>query len=348
MADPTKPQTVQAIKPAPFTITPIRQRHTWFKGLFYGGYGSGKTTLAGSSVDVEGMGDVIMVNAESGTMSIEESDVIQSKDFIDQVRVQDFNQVALVQEFLNKHCVARDENNIKALKLLQHRTFGHNIDAIDDSPEFADELDEYNDDGVVTRARLRRFRTCIVDSLAEIDAFSQYQILGITTDMKLDAEMEIAGWPEFRKNNQKMQLVIRAYRDLPMHVLLVAGNKYTQDELKRFHWGPNLTGQLAAQVQGFVDLVGFLQVGKPDPKNGNKVPRSLWIQPVGMFDAKSRLASYKQPAIQNPSMAKIMAIFQKKPGSRQAVQAIENEVLEQSGSNVVSPKETPQPGDQGE
>src|SRR5690606_35794825 len=215
MADPTKPATVQALKPAPFTITPIRQKHTWFKGLFYGGYGVGKTSLVGSAVDVDGMGDVIMVNAESGTMAIEEAPHIQNKDFIDQVRVTDFDQVALVQEFLLKHCHARDANDIKTLKLLQHRTFGHALDVIDDSPEFADELDEYNDDGKVTRARLRKFRTCIVDSLAEVDAFSQYKILGISTDMKLDAEMEIAGWPEFRKNNQKMQLVVRAYRDLP-------------------------------------------------------------------------------------------------------------------------------------
>ena len=342
--DPTKQPTATALAPAPFKITPIRQRHSWFKALFYGPYGSGKTTLAGTSVDVDGMGDVIMVNAESGTMSIEESDKIANKDYIDQVRVTDFNTVAMVQEFLVKHCQARDANDVRALKLLQSRTFGHPLDCIVDDPNF-DELDEYDSNGKIVKARLRRFRTCIVDSLAEIDSFSQYQILGITTDMKLDKEMEIAGWPEFRKNNQKMQLVIRAYRDLNMHVLLVAGNKYSQDELKRFHWGPNLTGQLAAQVQGFVDVVGYLQVGKPDPKKNNEIPRALWIQPVGMFDAKSRLAGYKQPAIQNPTMQKIMNIFEKKPGQKKILQEMENEVLEQNGLEV--PENTPTDKDEG-
>jgi hypothetical protein len=310
--DPTKPPSLTQLAPAPFKIAPLRRTHKWLKGLFYGPYGSGKTSLVCSAVDVDEMNDVLMVDAESGTMSVENAEHIVNRDYIDRVRVTDFKTVALVQEFLNQHCIARDRNDLRTLKLLQARTFGHDPDVIDES--FLD-LDEYSTDDpedpsrTVTRARLRRYKTAIIDSLAEVDTYSMYELLGLSTDMKLDEEMDVAEWAEFRKNNQKMQLVVRAYRDLPMHVLMVTGNKYTQDEVKRFHWTPTLTGQLANQVQGFVDVVGFLQNGKPSQDKPDIIPRFLWIQPIGTFDAKNRISQFKHPGINDPNMSKIMEIF---------------------------------------
>jgi hypothetical protein len=136
-----------------------------------------------------------------------------------------------------------------------------------------------------------------------------YGLLNIQTDMKLDMEkMDVAQFAEFRKNNQMMQLLVRAYRDLEMNVILVCSAQYNQDELKRMHWAPALTGKLAAQIQGFVDVVGYMQVGKP-AEGGKEAPRRLYIQPIGQFDAKSRMASFKDPFIDDPNMSKIMAAF---------------------------------------
>lgn len=314
-ADPTKAQTTSQVVKAPsFQITPMKSRHAWIKCLFYAKYGEGKTSLAGSAVDVPGMTDVLMVNAESGQMSIETAEHIKHAHLIDQVRATDFYQVASVQEFLKVHCQHRDNNDVEKLKALQARVFGYSKDIIDEECK-DDEYDE-DDNGIrtYTRVRLRRYRTAIVDSLTEIDTFSMYQLLGIKIDMKLDEEMEVAQFAEFRKNNQLMQLLVRAYRDLPMHVLMVAAAQYTQDEMKRMHWTPQITGKLAAQIQGFVDIVGFLQTGKP--KEGEKnIPRRLHIQPTGLFDAKSRLAHFKEPFIDNASMKKIMDIFKNAPKS---------------------------------
>lgn len=301
MADPTKPQTATAITAPPFLITPLKTEARYIKTLFYGKFGEGKTSLAASCVDIPTMQDVLLVNAESGAMSIEEAEHIKHRFDIDQIRVKDFKTVALVQEFLKAHVEARDKNDTERLQKLQARMFG-----------IPDEWQKIVPGGE-DLYRLRKYRTVIVDSLTEIDTFSMYQLLGIKTDMKLDIDsMEVAQFAEFRKNNQMMQILVRHYRDLDMNVLLVASAQYVQDEVKSMHWSPAITGKLGAQIQGFVDIVGWLQTGKPE-KPGDPIPRRLFIQPVGKFDAKSRLASYKMPYFDNPTMAKIMAAWSHKP-----------------------------------
>lgn len=310
MADPTKQQSVQQTNtPPPFMITPLVTEHRFIKMLIYGPFGTGKTSLVASAVDISEMRDVLMVNAEAGQMSVQEAEHIKHRDMIDQVRVTDFKQVAYVQEFLLSHCTARDKGDIQRLKALQARLFGYSVDIIDESPNAVDEY-EFDDNGqfVWTKARLRKYKSVIIDSLTEIDTFSMYQLLGIQTDMKLDKGMNVAQFAEFRKNNQMMNLLVRAYRDLKMNVLIVASTQYTQDEVKKFHWTPALTGKLSGQVQGFVDLVGYLQIGKP-AEGSNVIPRRLAIQPIGNYDAKSRMAKFKDPFIENPTMSKIWAAF---------------------------------------
>lgn len=259
--------------------------------LVYAKHGVGKTTLIASAVDVPEMNDVLMIDAESGEMSLESNPRVKLADKIDRVRVSSFQQVAHVQEFLKAHCLHRDNNNIDGLKNLESRFTGVPVSEIE-TP--------------------RRYKTVLIDSVTEVNQFVMYQIMGQATDMKLTeangdaADMEVARFEEFRKSNQMMQLLIRAYRDLPINVLMVCSEQYTQDEVKKFHYTPALTGKLSSQIQGFVDIVGYLKSGSI-PEGGTEAPRRLFVQPVGNFDAKSRIAKLKQSYFDNPTMTTIMA-----------------------------------------
>ena len=289
MADPTKTAGSKKIKSAPFKIAgkPVVSER-FIKMMVYGEPGSGKSTLFASAVDVPHMNDVLYIDAEKGEMVLDENDRIKNADNIDRVRVSDFRTVASIQEFLKAHCIARDNNDEDKLRTLEAMAKGVEPSEI---------------------VKPRRYRTVIVDSLSEVNEFCMYQLLNLSTDMHLDLDdMDVAEWGEFRKSNQMMQLLTRAYRDLAMNVLFIASAQYSQDELKRKAFTPNMTGKLAGQVQGFMDVVGYLQTGKV-PEGQAEAPRRLWVQPVGNFNAKNRRSVWKQAYFDNPVMQDIMEGF---------------------------------------
>jgi hypothetical protein len=282
-SDPSKTSGAAKVS-APFQITAMKDRDRWLKMIIYGKHGAGKTELAGSAVDVPQMRDVVMIDAESGDMTLHDSTRIKNPDLMHHIRVTSFSQVAYVQEFLKAYCSARDRGDIKTMSKLYFQVTGVQTD----TPP--------------------NYRTVIVDSLTEVEVYCVYQLLKINPESThIGDDIDTAGWPEFRKNNEMVKLMVRAFRDLPMHVIFVCAESYTQDEQKKHHYSPALTGKLASQVQGFVDIVGWITVGQSDGKE--EAPRRVFIQPISggpKFDAKNRRSVYKAPFFDNPSMMSIM------------------------------------------
>lgn len=289
--DPSKTASSLQIKGAPFRITPLHSADKWFKALFYAKHGIGKTELAGTSVDVPEMRDVLYLNVEGGDMTLTDSPRIQNADRIFSIEINDFATVTVIRDFLRAYCAFRDSGNTLEMKRMWAYISGQDV-------------------ATITDEMVPIFRTVVMDTLTEVDVYSTYQILKIDIDStKLPDEIDTAGWPEFRRNNEMMKLLIRAYRDLPMHVIFLCSELYKQDEMRKFHYYPNLTGQLGGQVQGFVDMVGYLVAGEATEKDP-EAPRRLFVQPIGgtgvRFDAKNRRSVYRSAFFHNPTMEDIM------------------------------------------
>ncbi len=277
----------KVVSPGAFTIRSMGSttHSRWFNALIYGKHGGGKTTLLASSVDVPQMQDVLVVAAEGGDVVYENNDRVVEYKNLDVIKVDRIEQFQKIYEFLKAHISMRDDPaKEEQLIKLQEMVFG----------EF---------DG-----RVRRFRTVIIDSLSEIEAYCLAKIMNLDA-LGLDAgdDMEVAGFPQFRKNMHIMQRAIRQFRDLDIHCLMTCAESFTQDERKAYHYGPKLTGQLSNIVQGFFDVVGWLVVGQK-PAEDAPGPRRLFVQPQSTpkADAKCRLASYKSDYFDNPTMHDIM------------------------------------------
>ncbi len=246
----------------------------------YGDYGVGKTYLSGTASLVPEMRDVLIIDAESGDLTLNTEPAFEA---IDHVRVEHYRMVARVHEFLKLHCKIRDDGDMDKLRKLEAHFKGVDVGDIDEP---------------------RQYNTVIIDSLSEVETFCMYQLLGISDTTKLDEETASPEWAEYKRNHSMIQRLVRNFRDLPMHVILTCARNFTQDEMKKFSYSPAMTGKLSNIVQGFVDMVGYLVTGQAD-EEGN-IPRRLYVQPSGRHAAKCRFSGYKKPFFENPTVGDII------------------------------------------
>ena len=77
-----------------------------------------------------------------------------------------------------------------------------------------------------------------------------------------------------------------------------------KDESKKFKYTPDMTGQLAKKVQGFMDMVGYYVTGKA----GDETIRRLYVVPsgTGRYDAKHRYQAFKGEYFENPTIGSIL------------------------------------------
>lgn len=292
---PERPK-VTPIRAPTFKIETAYSKARYIKLLVYGDYGSGKTWLTSTSVAVREMQDVLMIDAEAGDMTL--LDDTSSIDFaaIETVRVRNFKQVAHVQEFLKTHCRLREE-----AEDFENLLKGEAVDKLRELEALFKGIDPSDIE------KPKRYRTVIIDSLTEVESYCMYQLLGVTELTRLDEEVASAEWSEYKKNHSMIQRLVRGFRDLPMHVLFTCASQYSQDETKRMLYSPALTGKLSRQIQGFMDVVGYLQTGTAESEEA-PIPRRLYVQPVKgrRFAAKCRFSSFKGSYFENATMSTIL------------------------------------------
>jgi len=275
----TAPAKVKvAVRKPAFRLQAVEKREHNLKLLVYGNYGVGKTTLACSALEVARMRDVLMISAESGDLAVEHMEGLDS------IEVQDFRMLGQIHEFLRQHCKARDAGDLDRLRTMEA--------ALRDCEESEIETP-------------KQFRTVILDSLSELEAYCFNQLLGISDTTRLDEEVQSAEWAEYKKNHTMLLRVVRAFRDLPMNVLFTCGEKYNQDETKKYKYTLDLTGQLAKKIQGFMDMVGYYVMGRGEDGG---IQRRLYVMPsgTGRYDAKHRYQAFKGDHFVDPTVGSIL------------------------------------------
>jgi hypothetical protein len=133
-----------------------------------------------------------------------------------------------------------------------------------------------------------------------------YQLLGIKIgEFELDIPPDQPEWSEWGKSAEMIRLLVRSFRDLPIHTIFVCARGEEQDQTKRYHYAPLLPGKLANEIQGFFDTVGFMVAG---PMEGGGMLRRLWLEPGQTFKAKNRFTNFKGSYLDNPTMADLMKL----------------------------------------
>jgi phage nucleotide-binding protein len=112
------------------------------------------------------------------------------------------------------------------------------------------------------------YQTVVLDSLTEIQKFSMYRIMASVLQEHPDRDPEVPSIREWGKNIEQIRRLVRAFRDLPMNVVftaLAATDKDNKTGLVTTR--PSLSGKLAMEVGGFVDILLYMYIKRVDDAN---------------------------------------------------------------------------------
>jgi hypothetical protein len=274
---PTQPQPRPAAALSPFTIHQPNPEEHYLKLLIYGPYGVGKTVLAGTAADVPAMRDVLYIDAEAGELSLSD------RPTLDIIRIDKYAQLARIYEYLRLHVRARDAGDTAKLLELESRVRGREVT----TPTV--------------------YRTVVIDSLTELQRYLMYQLLGVQPEKQpLDIPLAPPEWGEWRQSSDMIQLLVRQFRDLPMHVIIVAGELEVEDDRKRQLKRISLPGKLSVGVEGFFDLVGHLQKAKDG--DGKTIYRLYLDSATDSRHAKNRFRNIVVEYVDSPTIGKLIEL----------------------------------------
>jgi hypothetical protein len=101
------------------------------------------------------------------------------------------------------------------------------------------------------------YQTVVIDSLTETQKFNMDQIMIELLQQKPDRDPDVPDRREWGKNLNQMRKFVRAFRDLPMSVIMTCLVRADETNSGKKIYMPSLSGKLAAEAAGFFDVVGY-------------------------------------------------------------------------------------------
>lgn len=136
------------------------------------------------------------------------------------------------------------------------------------------------------------YKSVVLDSLTEIQKLGLMEFVygpgGIDKSfMGSVINVKTAEIQHWGKSGSQMGMIVRYFRDLPMHVFFTTLTQTTKDELTgKITYNIALPGKQADEVPGIPDIVGYIDVVK-DAATKQDV-RAIYFQPTGKVIAKDR------------------------------------------------------------
>lgn len=290
--------SIQKAQPL-FVMRPVAEIEEYQNILVYGDFGSGKTHLAATAALVPEMLDVLYISLEGGEKTLKEIQRQMKAKGVDPARlmvipVTSYKQYSYVFEFLKTHIQFRDAGDDDRLRQLEAQVKGYPAEILRDVEKLRELI-----------PNPLKIKTVINDSITEAQKYCMYQLLGIDpAKQKLDAEPDAPQFAEWGRSREMIQFLVRRFRDLPVHSIFIAGHNVEQDAKKQFHYDLMLPGQLAKDVRGLVDTVGYLMA---IPMEGGNIGRRLFLVP-GMYSGAHLAAKHRYGSnlkglwVDNPNM----------------------------------------------
>jgi hypothetical protein len=147
-------------------------------------------------------------------------------------------------------------------------------------------FNDFNGLAISLRTKPHPYKTIIIDSLTEVQKLGMLEIMKRTIEKDQERDPDLPGIGEWGKNIEQTRKLVRFFRDLPYNILFTALANHNQDPNGKKHTTPSLSGKLAAEVAGFLDVVVYMY--KAQDRKTKVTTRMLLTEGTEQFVAKDR------------------------------------------------------------
>lgn len=152
------------------------------------------------------------------------------------------------------------------------------------------------------------YKTVMIDSLPELADLDMRTIMKAAYKANPDKVDEDVPSPrEWGKTRNHIRTIVRAFRDLPCHVIYTAHVSTFMEEGQPTRHFPSFAGKLGKEVPGFMDIVGYYYA-ETEPGSG-VITRKLQIQGTRRVVAKDRTDALGG-LVENPTMPMLWEMIQ--------------------------------------
>lgn len=154
------------------------------------------------------------------------------------------------------------------------------------------------------------YQTVILDSLTEIQKFNMYSIMEALKKKHPDRDIDVPSMREWGINLEQMRRYVRAFRDLPMNVIMTALVRTEKNERTgALEKQLSLSGKLAGEVAAFMDIVVYYYTKSATVDGKEQELRLLLTTKTEEVIAKDRTGSLPGPVMESPTMKDIFKAF---------------------------------------
>ena len=158
--------------------------------------------------------------------------------------------------------------------------FGKHVDRlkVTDTEQITEIYDAMLDDP-------KRWKTAILDTVSELQMMhlSELSQASYDRDTKGVRDPYLVDIDDYGRNTQWLRRMVRAYRNLEMHIVMVTHEVELQDQDKVIRKRPALTPKFAGNFLGYFDIIGYIYI------NYDTNQREMIIKPTKHLRAKYRI-----------------------------------------------------------
>jgi len=230
---------------AKLQVKPPSEVVDWINMLIYGEPGVGKTYLCGTAEDHPDTAPVLYLDIDGGVTTL-------------------------------RHRTSLDVKAVRSIEKIKRGT---------EEQLGINEIYELLFQSIDRETGKIPYGTVVIDRLDELADIDMRYIMRDAYNRKPETvDIDVPSPREWGINRSHIRKLVRAFKDLPCHVIFVSGVNTKEEEGQPTKYFPGFAGKLRNELPGFVDIVGYYY----NDNSSGELHRKLQFQGTRRVQAKDR------------------------------------------------------------